>query len=194
VQGSGAAPSIYDITAQISADADKKLLLDLAFIWRFLRQSAPQFADNAFIGAQNWIGGTPVPIGQYNPALPPGAPGQDPKTTYVDGDLLINGNLAGGGLLVVTGRLTIRGQFYFSGLILALGAGEIDVGDDSILTGGICVAAISNINGSPSWGSAKISFNGNGRISFDQEALRTAVSLIPPLQLGCREITPIIDP
>jgi Tfp pilus assembly protein PilX len=41
--------------------------------------------------------------------------------TYVDGDLEFEGD--GGGILVVTGKLTLKGAFSFNGLILVTGAG-----------------------------------------------------------------------
>ena len=41
--------------------------------------------------------------------------------TYVDGDLEFEGQ--GGGILVVTGKLTLKGTFSFNGLILVTGAG-----------------------------------------------------------------------
>lgn len=194
ILGGGANPPIQDITASIAAHTDKRLLLDKAAAWRFLRQTVPRFADNNLLGAQNWTDGSPVPLGNYDPALPPTSPGQDPRVTYVDGDLLADGYVAGGGLLVVTGKASLRGHFTFNGLILVLGAGVLDIEGWSTISGAIFLATLSNDNGNLSWGTAKLSIGGNSRIRFDRGAVQAAVNLIPAVQLGCREITPIIDP
>jgi hypothetical protein len=193
VQGAGS-PPIRNITPAIAAHTDKRLLLDQASSWRFVRQSVPRFADNALLGPQFWMGASPVPLGSYDPALPPASPGQDPLVTYVDGDLFVDGNLVGGGLLVVTGKVTIQGHFIFNGLILVLGAGELDIRGWSTVSGAIFLAGLSNVNGNLSWGTAKLSVGENCRIRFDRAAIQAAVNLIPAAQLGCREITPIIDP
>jgi len=194
VQGAGLEPSIRDLTSAIAAHPDKRLLLDQAASWRFIRQSMPQFADNSLSGVQSWIGAAPLPLGRYDPALPATVPSQDPRVTFVDGDLIIDGNLEGGGLLVVTGRVTILGHFVFNGLILVLGSGELDIGGRSSISGGIFLACLTSVEGNLSWGTAKLSIRDNCQIVFDREVIRMAVSLIPPVQLGIREITPIIDP
>jgi hypothetical protein len=194
LQGAGLEPSIRDITSFIAAHPDKQLLLDKAASWRFIRQSLPQFADNVFSGAQNWIGAAPLPLGSYDPTLPVTVPGQDPRVTFVDGDLTIDGNLVGGGLLVVTGRVTILGHFVFSGIILVLGSGELDIGGRSSISGGVFLACLTSANGDLSWGTAKLSVRDTCQIVFNRDVIRMAVSLIPPVQLGIREITPVIDP
>ena len=51
----------------------------------------------------------------------------DPKFTFVDGDLSVSGS--GAGLLVVTGDVTFKGGFDFDGLILILGSYENADGD-----------------------------------------------------------------
>ncbi len=194
VQGPGKGSPIQDITAAIAAHTDKRLLLDKASSWRFVRHSVPQFADSALRGPQTWIGGSPVPLGRYDPALSQSSPGQDPRVTYVDGDLFVDGNLEGGGLLVVTGKAAIQGRFNFNGIILILGAGELDIRGWSTISGAIYLAGLSDVNGNLSWGTAKLSVGENCRIRFDRGAIQAAVTLIPVVQLGCREITPIIDP
>ncbi len=194
IQGSGLVPSIRDITPAIVADDDKRLLLDARHVWSFVRQSVPRFADSALAGSQTWVGAAPVPLGSYEPALSSAAPEQNPRVTYVDGDVSIDGSVEGGGLLVITGRTTIRGLFKFNGLILVLGAGEIDIGGWCTVNGAILLARLTDVGGSPAWGTAKLSIGDNCLLRYDRAAVQAAVNLIPPVQLGCREITPIIDP
>ena len=194
IKGAGLVPSVQDITPAIGMRPDKRLLLDGAWMWGFVRQSVLQFADNTFSGSQSWIGAAPRSLGSYDPTLPPTSPTQDPKVTYVDGDLLVDGDLEGGGLLVVTGKVTITGRFKFNGLILIVGAGELDSGGWSSVTGAIYVAGLSNAGGIMSWGTAKLTVRESSHILFSREAVRMAVGLIPPLQLSFREITSAIDP
>lgn len=194
VQGLGAPPSIGNLTAAIAAHSDKRLLLDTAVSWWFVRHSAPRFADSALPGPQVWIGAAPVPLGSYDTALSPAAPDQNPRVTYVDGDLSVDGSVEGAGLLVITGKATIRGHFKFNGLILVLGDGELDLGGWGTVSGAIFVARLSDESGSIGWGTAKLSIGENCLLRYDRQAIEAAVNLIPAVQLGCREITPIIDP
>jgi hypothetical protein len=159
-----------------------------------MKQTLPQFADSTYSGPQRWIGAAPNSLGSYNATLPQASPSQDPRVTYVDGDLVVDGNLQGGGILVVTGKLSVKGQFRFSGLILVIGAGELESGGWSLITGAVYVAGLSDSSGILNWGPAKLTLKESSQIIFDHEAVRMAVSLIPPIQLSFREITSIIDP
>ncbi len=54
-----------------------------------------------------------------------GASNPDGVLTFVDGDLTLGpGNPTGQGTLIVTGNLTLDGNFNFNGVIMVLGAGE----------------------------------------------------------------------
>jgi hypothetical protein len=191
IRGAGLQPSVKDGTAEVASHAEKRLLLNQSFACDSLK-SLPLFADSAFAGNQNWPGAPPPSLGHYDAGLPPTAPGQEPKATFVAGDLQIAGDVEGGGLLVVTGRVTITGRFSFSGLILILGAGELDLGGSGTITGGIYVAKISCA--SMAWGSVRLTIRDHVQVLFNQEAIRMALTLFPPRQLSFREITAIIDP
>jgi hypothetical protein len=55
-----------------------------------------------------------------------GANNTDGVFTFVDGDLVLGpGNPTGQGTLVVTGKLTLDGNFNFNGVIMVLGKGEV---------------------------------------------------------------------
>jgi hypothetical protein len=55
-----------------------------------------------------------------------GASNPDGVFTFVDGDLVLGpGNPTGQGTLIVTGKLTLNGNFNFNGVIMVLGTGEV---------------------------------------------------------------------
>ena len=55
-----------------------------------------------------------------------GASNPDGVFTFVDGDLTLGpGNPTGQGTLIVTGNLTLDGNFKFNGVIMVLGTGEV---------------------------------------------------------------------
>ena len=55
-----------------------------------------------------------------------GANNTDGVFTFVDGDLVLGpGNPTGQGTLIVTGKLTLDGNFNFNGVIMVLGKGEV---------------------------------------------------------------------
>ncbi len=60
--------------------------------------------------------------------------------TYVDGNLELSG--AGGGILVVTGTLTLKGEFDFNGLVIVTGSGGLNRsgGGNGVLQGNIVIA------------------------------------------------------
>ncbi|MBI2150544.1 MAG: hypothetical protein HYU27_08060 [Acidobacteria bacterium] len=70
-----------------------------------------------------------------------------PVVDFVDGDLVV-GPVSGYGLLVVTGRLTMSGNFSWMGLVLVVGDGEVDFSgggngaDGNVITGSLFVARI----------------------------------------------------
>lgn len=61
-----------------------------------------------------------------NSAAGLGASNSDGVLTFVDGDLTLGpGNPTGQGTLIVTGRLTLNGNFNFNGVIMVLGEGYV---------------------------------------------------------------------
>jgi len=98
-------------------------------------------------------------LNTYDPTNPAGTgrvfTGTNPATfgdnatgsgiTFCDGDCEL-GPIAGGGLLIVTGQLTLRGNFDFNGLIVVTGAGGIlrNGGGNGTIQGNIIVAPYEN--------------------------------------------------
>jgi hypothetical protein len=182
-------PSILDITPQIRSNADKALLLQSEFLWRFIQNQAPKMADVVYEGSPFRLEMS-SPVGSYDSAKPWNAPGQNPKITLVKGDLLAPEGLSGGGLLIVTGRLTCSGPISFHGLILVIGSGNLVLsGSGAGVTGGILVASLTLSETGISWGIPVISISGSSRIISDRETVRMATSLIPARQISFREIT-----
>ena len=194
IQGAGMIPSIRDMTAVVGAHPDKSRLLDAWYVWDFCRRKVQQFADTVFAGPQNWNATSPVSIGSYDPSLPPSSPDQNPRVTLVEGDLQIDGDLAGAGLLVVGGRLAVRGSFRFAGIILVAGAGEFTCAGVSEISGAVYVAGLGDSGGGAAWGGVRLTLAENCRLVYDRALVDMAVSLIPPVRIGFREITSLIDP
>jgi hypothetical protein len=98
-------------------------------------------------------------------------------------------------LLVVTGKLFISGAFSFKGLILVVGRGDLELaGPVCNIAGGIFLAAMINSGGALSWGPARLSVDGASAIAFEPRLIRMAIALIPPAQVGFREVTSSLDP
>jgi hypothetical protein len=197
LQGAGLIPSITDITAAVSADEDKSLLLDPNYLYNFAMYTVPQFADSIFVGNQSWSGGSQPDLGTYDYTKPYNDPSQNPKTVWVNGDVSMSGNMTGGGLLVVTGKLTCGGSLIYNGLILVIGGGDLDfAGLNNGVHGGIYVvnATKDPVTGTVTFGTPKFSISGNSNITFDSATINMAVRMIPASQLGVREVTSALDP
>ncbi|NWG12529.1 MAG: hypothetical protein HXY20_03240 [Acidobacteria bacterium] len=195
IQGAGLTPSVGDFTAGISAHSEKRLLLEKAYLRDFAYREVPRFADNVFVGGQVWSAGNVPDLGHFDPAIPAADPVQRPMVTFVDGDLTLDGGIEGAGLLIVTGALRILGGFGFRGLVLLVGSGDVEAQDMSPgLSGGLYIAALMLSGTGLEWATPRISISGTSVISMDEDAIEMALRLIPPAQLGCREITPTLDP
>lgn len=122
----------------------------------------------------------------------------DPKFTFVDGDLSLSGS--GAGLLVVTGDLTLNGNFDFDGLILVLGgwkdAGgtlhggnlERDGGGNGTVAGAIVV---SHFDRTTNGGFLSTTFDtdggGKSDIEYDSQKAGNALNTLASRVLGVSE-------
>ena len=109
-----------------------------------------------------------------------------PAFTFVDGDCSLDG---GAGLLIVTGKLLMKGNPSFSGLILVLGDGyvERDGGGTGNIYGAMFVARL-NKSGGPFLPSTFIT-NGGGTslVQNDSKAWGSAENLNGPRVMGVHE-------
>jgi hypothetical protein len=135
--------------------------------------STPDGLDSVMSAIYNTPGAhhyTPANVGTFSPAAT-----VDSSITYVDGDLALNGTGTGRGILVVTGTLTMSGNFSWYGIVFVVGDGNLQMngaGNGQIF-GSLWVAKtwdsyttknILNTMGSPTFG-----FNGGGNngIQYD---------------------------
>lgn len=195
IDGAGIVPSIIDMTAGMRSHPDKRLLLDSTYLSGFLHRSVRRFADSIFSGNQDWTSGASPDLGAYNPTLPLNARTQRPRVTLVVGDLSLSGDASGGGILVVQGRLRVTGRLTFTGIILVLGSGDLDLeGVGTEVRGAIYIASLPGRDGASPGGLPRLTIGGQTLVAFDRGAVTMALNLIPPVQVGFREITNSTDP
>jgi hypothetical protein len=86
-----------------------------------------------------------LPSGLFNPPIGTDA---NPLVTVVNGDLTLD-DIAGAGVLIVTGTLTTSGNTSFKGLLLVVGQGSWNFagGGNGQITGGVIVAKTRDASG-----------------------------------------------
>jgi hypothetical protein len=111
----------------------------------------------------------------------------DPAFTFVDGDCVLDG---GGGLLIVTGNLTLNGNPNFEGLILVLGGGHVERngGGNGDIYGALSIAKF-NANGNGGFQTPYFDTSGGGTslMQYDSDAVRKALNISGPRALGFHE-------
>ena len=122
-----------------------------------------------------------------------GATSPDGVFTFVDGDFVLGpGNPTGQGTLIVTGKLTLNGNFNFNGVIMVLGTGEVyrSGGGNGNIYGAIFVAkfartgAANDVFGAPVFDT---SGGGNSNIQYNSDTIDRAKSVGGHAVLGIRE-------
>jgi hypothetical protein len=107
------------------------------------------------------------------------------QITFVDGDVDLGSGDQGAGLLVVTGKLTMKGNTSFKGVIFVLGEGSVERsgGGDGVISGGIVVAKFGRESGE--FEAPTFSTNGGGTslLQYDSKAVSEAMSAIPGFQV-----------
>ena len=95
--------------------------------------------------------------------------------TFVDGNCTLN---SGSGFLVVTGKLTLRGNPDFRGVILVLGEGvvERDGGGNGDILGGITIARFNRTSGNFLAPTFTTNGGGNSNIQYDSASVRSALA------------------
>ena len=96
---------------------------------------------------------------------------EDPKTTFINGDIQISSDLQGCGILVVNGNLKINDLFTYRGIIIAYKDSEIktELNGEANVYGGMIIAGTS----AELWIS-----NGTFDLFYSQEALQTIGKLL----------------
>lgn len=109
--------------------------------------------------------------------------------TFVDGDVSYSG--AGGGILVVTGKLTLHGGFDFNGLIVVIGSGGIQRsgGGNGLLQGNTVVAPYNPNNLNEGFLAPKYDISGGGTstIRYNSSSLANGMTAVSNFILGVAE-------
>ncbi|HEU4710133.1 MAG TPA: hypothetical protein VFS76_01140 [Pyrinomonadaceae bacterium] len=97
-----------------------------------------------------------------------------PQFTFIDGDAALTG---GCGFLVVTGKLTMRGNTDFRGIILVLGEGvlERNGGGNGDILGGITIARFDRTSGNFLAPTFTTNGGGNSTIQYDSQWIGSAI-------------------
>jgi hypothetical protein len=171
---------VADITAAVSADPIKAKLKDPVWLYDFVFNQVPQFADNI------WNGSSPVDLGTTS----------NPKVTFVNGNVNLTGGVTGAGMLVVTGDIAFGGTFTWDGLVICVGSGDFWThGMNRGIHGGFIVANLGLVGGVPTFGTPSFDIRGNSQISTYDSGLSAMANALAPLkQLGVREVASTMDP
>jgi len=109
--------------------------------------------------------------------------------TFVDGDAEFAGN--GGGILVVTGKLTLRGGVDFNGLIIVTGEGGVDRrgGGNGMLRGNTVIAPYNKNNIAAGFLAPKYDISGGGtsEIRYDSSSIANGMTAVSNFVLGVAE-------
>lgn len=123
-----------------------------------------------------------------------GASNPDGVFTFVDGDLTLGpGNPSGQGTLIVTGTLTLDGNFNWNGVIMVLGAGRVfrSGGGHGNIYGAMFVANFATTGASTDvFGAPTFNTNGGGssNIQYSSDAVDKAKAVGGHAIKGVREI------
>lgn len=186
VIGEGGTPSVQDGTQDIrdSPNSDAMNIFNGAFLVNFANLMASvadyKYEDGTTLSGEN------IQLGTTS----------DPKITVATGDLELNGNGSGAGIMIVRGTLDIGGSFVFDGVILVVGEGEIRLhGANKSFLGGIYVVNVTkNADGSTTFGTPKMDIQGNSNFYMKSDSITMAYSLLPMRVISWVEITPEIEP
>jgi hypothetical protein len=111
----------------------------------------------------------------------------NPIIDVVNGNLTLNGNATGYGILLVTGTLNMSGNFSWNGLILVIGQGIMNLngGGNGGILGSVLVGKTRDTSGNllpgPDMGSPAVNWNGGGTngIQYDSCWVNKMLSMVP---------------
>jgi hypothetical protein len=178
----GPLPSLADTTDALitSGDTDAANIFDPNWLMAFVDQLAT-WADNV------------LPAGTYTNVT--WGTTAAPEITLIQGDAIIETDGTGAGLLVVDGDLDYNGAFTYTGLVFILGEQFTMSGANKTLVGGTFAAnVIDNGDGTYSYGTPTVVFNGNSDFLYSQQAISLAYDLLPMRILNWRESTRELEP
>ncbi|MDA2928080.1 hypothetical protein MYX78_12795, partial [Acidobacteria bacterium AH-259-G07] len=177
-------PSLRDVTDSIRNDPnpDAQNIFDANYVMNFI-EGAAALADITVSGGQI-----------YSADLGSEA---DPKITYCEwSSCKLAENASGAGLLIVNGKLEIKRNFSYHGLVLVIGA-EMKIpkdGNTNILGGLFLARLVPDGAGGYAYGVPKIEIDGTHKFYYSGNGIRLGYSLLPFKCLAWREIIPEIEP
>ena len=178
----GALPSLSDTTNAVltSSDPDAANIFDPNWLMAFVDQLAG-FADN------NLAAGTYTDVVWGTTGAP--------EITLINGDAIIETDGTGAGLMVVNGNLDFNGAFTYTGLVFILGGEFTMSGANKDIIGGTFAAnIIDNGDGTYSYGTPTVAFNGNSNFLYSSAGISLAYDLLPMRVLNWRESTRELEP
>jgi Tfp pilus assembly protein PilX len=115
-----------------------------------------------------------------------------PQIMYVNGDLTLDGNYTGYGILVVTGTLTAKGTSGWNGIVLVVGAGNAQLDGTTVWNGAVLVANTKtglpgnlNVLGPTTTG---VNGGGNGGVFYSSGCIAQASTLTTFHVIAIREL------
>jgi hypothetical protein len=175
--GSGGTPSVGDISSLLpQSEQTVSNLQDVV-------QKITDVANNVIQGPANSL--TAAQLGTAT----------TPQITVVNGDLTLNGNNTGYGILVVTGNFTFSGNSGWRGIVLVVGQGNMieNGGGNNEFDGAVLVAKTLDAAGRPltTLGQPILNWNGGGGngVYYDSCWINNATSGLTYKVLAFREIS-----
>lgn len=111
--------------------------------------------------------------------------------TFVEGDIKIDNPKSGGGILVVTGKLDLKGDINFKGLIIVTGAGGLERsgGGGGSLMGNVIVAPYNPNDLLAGYKSPRytITGGGNSTMTYNSSSLANGLTAVSNFVLGVAE-------
>lgn len=128
----------------------------------------------------------------YNSGEGPSSPGSwatGKGITFIDGDYSIRAD--GGGILVVTGQLTLRGAFSFKGLIIVTGATGLrrSGGGNGLIQGNVVVVPYNPSNLAAGFLGPQYDISGGGtsEMRYDSNSVANGMNAVSNFVLGVAE-------
>jgi Tfp pilus assembly protein PilX len=109
--------------------------------------------------------------------------------TFIDGNASLN--QSGGGILIVTGTLTLRGGFDFNGLVIVTGAGGLirSGGGNGLIQGNTVIAPYDATNTAAGFTAPKYDISGGGtsEMRFNSSSMNNGMTAVSNFVLGVAE-------
>jgi hypothetical protein len=186
---SGSGPNVFPTDPTVLANANTpSFLKDVSAARQFLYGTEGMM--QAAINQNRYFTSGPAAISS---TLSLGATQPDGVLTFVDGDITIGpGNPSGQGTLIVTGNLTLDGNFNWNGVIMVLGEGKVfrNGGGHGNVFGALFVANFTKVGATTDVFGAPVfdtSGGGTSNIQYSSDAVDRAKSVGGHSIRGIRE-------